>query len=282
MRQGHRGDVPQLPPRWQVSLAVSSWRFGWSSFLLLCASPAALSGWTSFLSGAEPRCSSCLGWAPLHVVSCLLPLRALRPTSCLPQGRREFACVTVRAATGSKKKRKCLTFNGCSPTESKALSIKAPIRTYHVSKSLREGQREWIMAVGVHYQKLKPDTFFWQWLLMNVPHRSPLDRETPWNSKVSSSIKWFAAVCWHRPERWGSRQRPTGPKAMIHGKTRFSITTGADLPKKLARLCCPGFANTVWRAPSTNGIACESTAEGTTWQSCTKPFPKTCSSGNGW
>ena len=76
--------------------------------------------------------------------------------------------------------------------------------TYRVTKYQRSSSENWLMAVGVRYRKIKSDRFFWQWLLMNVPHRSPADLQSPWGQRVSSTMQWFAAACWHCPEQWGS------------------------------------------------------------------------------
>jgi ATP-dependent DNA helicase PIF1 len=73
-----------------------------------------------------------------------------------------------------------------------------------VDRTLRTKRRKAnvLVAVGVLYSPMHRDLFFWQWMLMHLPHRQLADLMPACMEKVSAHLRYFAAALHLRPEVW--------------------------------------------------------------------------------
>lgn len=76
--------------------------------------------------------------------------------------------------------------------------------TFAMRPYQRRDAPDFLLAVGVVYRKITRDVFFWQWMLMNVPHRSQMDLESHRAPRVTDSLRWYAAALQHAPDQWAS------------------------------------------------------------------------------
>lgn len=67
-------------------------------------------------------------------------------------------------------------------------------------------KKKGLVALAVQYDNLSRDQFFWQWLVMNVPHRMFTDLIHPDSRKVSPCHQHFANAILMCPEKWGAEQ----------------------------------------------------------------------------
>lgn len=85
------------------------------------------------------------------------------------------------------------------------------LRTHREIGSIAQGtyrlkpyDKPHLVAIGVKYYAIRRDLFFWQWMLLNIPHRSERDLEPPESNQVSNHLKWYCAAIHVCPEKWAN------------------------------------------------------------------------------
>lgn len=74
--------------------------------------------------------------------------------------------------------------------------------TARMQKYMKAGKQ--LVALGAIYSSIKKDIFFWQWLLMHVPHRSDADLQVGCMSEVDLSLQWYCSAIHLKPEIWSN------------------------------------------------------------------------------
>lgn len=95
-------------------------------------------------------------------------------------------------------------------SDESSLSLLAWLRTKVLAKDadgrlqVRRRKRSTSVAVAVQYYSFPKNDFFWQWMVMNVPHRLFTDLVSPRSHMVAPHLKHFASAIEISCDQWSS------------------------------------------------------------------------------